>query len=409
MGKIEGIKIQNYGVLKDIVLGKTRNNQSARPLGNLVAVIGPSGNGKSTLADAFGFIADCLEIGVEAACDAANRGGFEKLISQGCTEPISFELYYRESSNTRPITYELDIDLDKMGRPYVKKERLRQRVETHGWPRSFMHLQDGTGYAFEGNDGGQDDDGSVTGKKVEVQLSDIRRLGIVTLGAMKQYNRIEKFLSFLKSWYLCYFSPDAARRLQTAAPQAYLDRIGSNINNVAQYMYRENKKGFEKVLQQIQSKLPGIEKIEPQKFENGQMMLRFYEKGFEHPFYSQRMSDGTLKLFAYYLLLHEKNPRQLVFIEEPENGLYHHYQADLAEEMKRNVGTGFSKQLFITTHSPFFVNALGPDDVWVLTKNDAGYSDIKRASDYTFVRELAEEGVSVGDMWYSKYFENTEE
>ena len=169
-------------------------------------------------------------------------------------------------------------------------------------------------------------------------------------------------------------------------------------------MYRENRKEFEKVLLEIQSKLPGIEKIEPQKFENGQMMLRFYETGFDKPFYSQRMSDGTLKLFAYYLLLHEKNPRQLVFIEEPENGLYHHYLGDLAEEMKKDVGTGFSKQLFVTTHSPFFVNALGPDDVWVLTKEN-GYSTAKRASEFAFVKELAEEGVAVGDMWYSKYFE----
>ncbi len=410
MGKIEGIKIQNYGVLKDIVLGKTMTNQSEHSLSNLVAIIGPSGNGKSTLADAFGFVADCLEMGVEAACDANNRGGFEKLVSQGATDPISFELYYRESSNTRPITYELEIALDRQERPYVKKERLRQRVQSHGWPRSFMYLQDGIGYAFEGNDdGGQDDDGSITGKKVDVQLSDLRRLGIVTLGAMKQYTRIEKFLDFLRSWYLCYFSPDAARGIQTAAPQAYLDRVGSNINNVAQYMYRENKKEFEKVLQEIQSKLPGIEKIEPQKFENGQMMLRFYEKGFKEPFYSQRMSDGTLKLFAYYLLLHEKNPRQLVFIEEPENGLYHHYLGELAEEMKRGVGNGFSKQLFVTTHSPFFVNSLGPDDVWVLTKGENGYSNIKRASEFDFVKELAEEGVAVGDMWYSKYFENAEE
>ena len=405
MGKIEGIKIQNYGVLRDVTLGKTRTKQSERSLGNLVAIIGPSGNGKSTVADALGFIADCLEMGVESACDANNRGGFEKLISQGATEPIAFELYYRESSNTRPITYELEIDLDKTGRPYVKKERLRQRIKSYGWPRSFMYLQEGVGYAFEGNDdSGQDDDGNVTGKKVEVQLSDIRRPGIVTLGAMKQYNRIEKFLNFIKSWYLCYFSPDAARKIQTAAPQAYLDRIGSNINNVAQYMYRENRKEFEKVLLEIQSKLPGIEKIEPQKFENGQMMLRFYETGFDKPFYSQRMSDGTLKLFAYYLLLHEKTPRQLVFIEEPENGLYHHYLGDLAEEMKKDVGTGFSKQLFVTTHSPFFVNALGPDDVWVLTKEN-GYSTAKRASEFAFVKELAEEGVAVGDMWYSKYFE----
>lgn len=409
MGKIEGIEIQNYGVLKNIVLGKTRTRQSAKALGNLIAIIGPSGNGKSTLADAFGFIADCLEIGVEAACDANNRGGFEKLISQGATDPIRFELYYRESSNTRPITYELEIDLDKAGRPYVKMERLRQRLEKHGWPRSFMYLQNGVGYAFEGNDdGGQDDDGSITGKKIDVQLSDVRRPAIVTLGAMKQYNRIEKFLNFLKSWYLCYFSPDAARGLQTAAPQAYLDRIGSNINNVAQYMYRENKKEFEKVLEEIKDKLPRIERIEPQKFENGQMMLRFFEQGFSQPFYSQRMSDGTLKLFAYYLLLHEKNPRQLVFIEEPENGLYHHYLGELAEEMKQNVGTGFSKQLFVTTHSPFFVNSLGPDDVWILTKESDGYSVIKRASEYAFVKELAEEGVPVGDMWYSKYFEGTE-
>lgn len=405
MGKIEGIKIQNYGVLKDIVLGKTRTKQSEKSLGNLVAIIGPSGNGKSTLADAFGFIADCLEIGVEAACDANNRGGFEKLISQGATEPIAFELYYRESSNTRPITYELEIDLDRTGRPFVKRERLRQRVEKHGWPRSFMYLQDGEGYAFEGVDGGQDDDGTVIGNKVDVRLSDIRRPGIVTLGAMKQYVRIEKFLNFLKSWYLCYFSPDAARKLQSAAPQAYLDRIGSNINNVAQYMYRENKKEFEKVLREIQTKIPGIERIEPQRFDNGQMMLKFFEKGFREPFYSQRMSDGTLKLFAYYLLLHEKNPRQLVFIEEPENGLYHHYLGNLAEEMKKEVGNGYSKQLFVTTHSPFFVNSLGPDDVWVLAKGEDGYSTLKRASEFLFVKELADEGVPLGDMWYSQYFE----
>lgn len=407
MGKIEGIQIKNYGPLKDIVLGKTRTNQSAKALENLVAIIGPSGNGKSTLADAFGFIADCLEMGVEEACDANNRGGYEKLVSQGADEPISFEIYYREARTTRPITYQLVIAMDETNRPYVKEERLRQRIERYGWPRSFLYLQEGKGYAFEGSEKdatGQDDDGRVIGKPISVELSDIRKPGIVTLGAMKQYERIEKFLAFLKSWYLCYFSPDAARTLQTAAPQQYLNRIGSNINNVAQYMYRENRKDFEKVLKDIQMKLPGIEQIEPIRFDNGQMMLRFWEKGFQEPFYSSRMSDGTLKLFAYYLLLHEKNPRRLVFIEEPENGLYHHYLGNLADEMRENVGKGFTKQLFVTTHSPFFVNSLSPDEVWVLSRDEDGFSNIKKASEYEFVKELSEEGVALGDMWYSKYF-----
>ena len=152
------------------------------------------------------------------------------------------------------------------------------------------------------------------------------------------------------------------------------------------------------------STLPAVIRHGPVKFDNGQMMLKFWEHGFEKAFYSPKMSDGTLKLFAYYLLLHEKNPRQLVFIEEPENGLYHQYLSMLAEEMLKSVGTGFSKQLFVTTHSPFFVNALSPDHVWVLTKGENGFSSIKRASEYDFVKELSEEGVPLGDMWYSRYF-----
>lgn len=55
MGKIEGVKIENFGPLKNIVMGKTLSNQKGIALGNVTAIIGPSGNGKSTLADAFGF------------------------------------------------------------------------------------------------------------------------------------------------------------------------------------------------------------------------------------------------------------------------------------------------------------------------------------------------------------------
>ncbi len=407
MGKILGIAIQNYGTLKNIKMGRLYGDDfKAQELTNMVAIIGPSGNGKSTLADAFGFISDCLLTDIESACDKNNRGGYDQLVSQGSLEPIHFEIYYKENQNSRPITYELTIAKDIYDRPYVKEERLRQRRpgQRIGRPLSFLNLNEGKGYAFEGVEGGQDENGIIEGKKVEVELTDNRKLGIVTLGAMKQYSRIEKFLDFLKSWYLCYFSPDAARQIQTAAPTQYLDRTGSNINNVAQYMYRENSLNFRRILNEIQTKIPNITKIEPVKLKNGQMVLEFYQDGFSEPFFSQRMSDGTLKLFAYYLLLHEKNPRQLVFVEEPENGLYHHYLASLAREMKTNVGTGFTKQLFVTTHSPFFVNALNPEQVWVLEKDKTGFSTAKLGADYEFVREMIDEGATIGDLWYSKFF-----
>ena len=151
MGKIEGVRIKNFGPLRDIVMGRTFSYQRGMALGNMTVIIGPSGNGKSTLADAFGFLADCLELGVEAACDSKNRGGFSQIRSQGVNEPIKFELYYRERSNTSPITYELEIAEDSTGRPYVKEERLRQRVMKtgRGRPLIFLFLQNGKGFAYE--------------------------------------------------------------------------------------------------------------------------------------------------------------------------------------------------------------------------------------------------------------------
>ena len=408
MGKIEGIRIQNYGSLKSVKLGKLFSDQKGDVLGNLVTVIGPSGTGKSTIADAFGFVADCLDKGVEEACDLNNRGGFERLVSQNVNEPIKFELYYRETSNTRPITYELTIALDEKKRPYVHEERLRFRKpgQKRGWPLSFLNLVDGKGYAIEGAEAGQDEQGEVfgEGRKVDVNLSDKRKLAIVTYGAMSEYTRIVDFLNFLKSWYLCYFSPDSARQEQYAAPQPYLNRTGSNLNNVAQYMYREDAASFKKILIEIQKKLKGIKKITPTITDDKRIVLRFLEEGFSESFYSSRMSDGTLKLFAYYLLLNENIPRQLVFLEEPENGLYHQYLSDLASELRNDVGKGFKKQLFVTTHSPFFVNALQPEDVWVLEKGKDGFSKIQRASDYPYVKAMVAEQVPLGDLWFSKYF-----
>ena len=83
MGRIIGIRIKNYGSLKDIKLGKLLfDSKDVKELTNMNAIIGQSGTGKSTLADAFGFLADSLEKGVEFACDLTGRGGYESIISQ---------------------------------------------------------------------------------------------------------------------------------------------------------------------------------------------------------------------------------------------------------------------------------------------------------------------------------------
>ncbi|MFM8224250.1 MAG: AAA family ATPase, partial [Planctomycetaceae bacterium] len=105
MPRIEGIRIRNFRALRDVTLGRLVNTQKTEPLAPFTAVIGQNGVGKSSLFDAFGFLADCLKVGVEEACDARGRGGFERLRSHGQSGPLSFEVYYRQQPDSRPITY----------------------------------------------------------------------------------------------------------------------------------------------------------------------------------------------------------------------------------------------------------------------------------------------------------------
>jgi len=331
MAKIDGFRVKNFRALKDVTLGKLWNMQKVKPLSPMTAVIGKNGSGKSTLFDAFGFLADCLKFGVEEACDRNGRGGFERLRSQGVNEPIEFEVYYKEDGKTRPITYELTIDIDKSGRPFVLYERLRQRRkgQKHGRPFSFLILNNGAGVAWKGNAEGTKDDADRSqldmqeflfrlrqemrkeseGSETEfVELEDNRKLGITTLGALKQHPRIAGFRRFIEGWYLSYFTPDAARSLPLAGPQKHLNIHGDNLGNVVQFMEREHRAQFQKVLNRIANKIPGIDKISWEKTPDGRLLLKFNDKAFADPFYAQQMSDGTLKVFAYLLMLEDPTP-----------------------------------------------------------------------------------------------------
>ena len=235
MAKIEGFSIRNYGVLRDITLGKLWNTQRNQPLSPMTVVIGKNGTGKSSLFDAFGFLADCLKLGVEEACDAKGRGGFDRIRSQGCSDSIEFQVYYRQDPSSRPITYELVIDTDGTGRPCVKQERLRQRRkgQKHGRPFSFLWLENGEGVAWNGeelaHENDQEDDElsrlfmkvkrTLRGLRTEesretefIELQDKRKLGIATLGALKQHPRISAFRQFIEGWR--NYSP----KLSTARP-----------------------------------------------------------------------------------------------------------------------------------------------------------------------------------------------
>ena len=430
MARIEGIKIENYRVLRHVTLGRMWYLPSSIALTPVTAVIGKNGVGKSSLFDAFGFLADCLKLGVEEACDQRGRGGFDRIRSQGSNAPIEFEVCYREEPGAQLITYILLIDKDFSGRPYVFSEYLlhQRDGQSDGSPRAFLMLHNGSGVVWKGESQGQQIDESVVegvdfkrlhdlfnrreqaaaenDETQSVQLQDNRRLGISTLGALKQHPRISTFREFIEGWYLSYFTPDAARSLPMAGPQRRLNSHGDNLGNVVQHMQRDHPDTFKNILAKIADRIPGIDRIDTQQSPDGRLLLCFNDRGFQDPFYAHQMSDGTLKVFAYLLMLEDPSPPPFICIEEPENGLYHKLLEVLAAEFRSHAtGEKNAPQIFLTTHQPYLVDALMPEETWVLEKQYDGFATVRRASDDKTVKAMVEEGLPLGSLWYSDYLD----
>ncbi len=405
MPRLLGVRIKNFRGLADFEVGQRGyGKDSGEPLPALVCFIGPNGSGKSSLLDAFGFISDCLLEGVEAACDKPARGGFERLRTQGSSGPIEFELTFQDEDPERPIEYILHIDLAD-GVAIVAKEQLSQRrtSASRGRPYDFLNLTSGVGKVWAGDIVST---GPEAKRFTKVTLADKSRLGITTLGNLAEHPRIVRLRTYIEQWYLSYFVPEAARTLPPAGPQRYLDRQGANIGNVLQYYERQYPKAFRGILERLAKSIPGLRRITTEVSRDKRLLLRFDEAGYTDPFYQQSMSDGTLKMLAYAVLLADPKPRPFIGIEEPENGLYVRLVEQLAglfsEQAKH---PDHPTQLLVTTHSPYFVDALQPESVWLIRKDKKGHATATRTADMPQVRAMYEQGIPLGSLWYSSHLD----
>ena len=407
MGYIQGFRIKNYRLLKDVALGAiltpaassdsdAQLPKQGKPLTPITVVIGRNGYGKSTLCDALGFIVDCLKSDAEQAC--ISRGGFDKIISEGSDRILEFQIRYES------LLYTLCVTADEYNIPFVFAETL-------------SHVSHNVASASTVNFFVKHGEGKVLhpglGKIEDVRLADKRRLVLSTLGNLTDYPDIVAFREFLDSWYLSYFTPDAARIPPLVGPQKHLSRRGSNLANVIQYWEREHKGRLDDMLNRVLGKVLGIRKIETHQTEDGRLLLRFFEQapseqGVEKPFYASQMSDGTLKLVAYLVLLGDPQPPPLICFEEPENGLYHRLLGAFVDEIRRHAEESGGAQFFITTHQPYLVDALNPNEVWILDKGADAFATVRRASDDPIVRNMVAEGMPLGALWFSEYLDGTE-
>lgn len=395
--KIEQIKIRNYKALKDVEI---------RDIKNLSVFLGANGSGKSTLFDAIGFLSDSLKHNVKYAL--TKRGGMIEVISRDQKPPIEFEIKFRnfrEDTKKKPplITYFLQIG-EEDNSPIVLKEILsyRRGGGGHGRPWRFLDFSKGKGQAIinedeYGKEGAQE-------KREEQFLDSPDILALKGLGQFQKFKAVASFRRLLENWYVSNFHIQASRAVQELTISEHLSSEGENLAAVTQFIYSNHPEIFRKILEKLKKRVPGIEGVTANDTIDGRIVLKFKDGSFKDPFIARYVSDGTLKMFAYLILLHDPVPYPLLCIEEPENFLHPALMYQLAEEFREYANNG--GQVFISTHSPEFVNALNIEEVYWLTK-ESGFSKIKKASETEIVGKMVQEGEPLGQLWKQGYLKGS--
>jgi len=392
--KIEYIRLKNF---------KAFQNAELKDLPNFCVFVGANGSGKSTIFSMFGFLRDAMASNVNTALmKLGGSRGFREVRSRNADGPIEIELKFREKDTSPLTTYFLQID-EERGKAYVAREILRYRRGSSGQPWHFLDFSRGTGTA-------------VTNELESVtDVSDLQREGqtlkspdLLAIKGLAQFERFPAVVALgnlIENWHISDFHISRARPEQEAGYAEHLSREGENLSLVIQYLYQHHRDDFLKILELLKRRVPGISNVDSKTTEEGRVLLKFQDGSFEDPFLARYVSDGTIKMLAYLTLLYDPNPHPLLCVEEPENQLYPKLLWELAEEFRTYANRG--GQVFVSTHSPDFLNATRIEEVFWLVKIE-GYTQIRRASEDPQIAAYMREGDQMGYLWEQGFFEGAD-
>lgn len=378
--RIEYLRVRNYRALQDVEM---------KNITPLMVLLGPNGSGKSTVFDVFNFLSECFQYGLRYAWD--RRGRARELKTRGQEGPIVIDIKYRERKKLPLITYHLAVDEGDRG-PVVAEEWLQwtRKKGKAGRPFRFLEYRNGQGRAVSGDMPDADDE------RIETPLRSPDLIAVNTLGQFAEHPRVAALREFITGWYVSYLSIEDTRGQPEAGPQERLSKTGDNLPNVIQYLKEQHPDRLDQVFETLRRRVPRLETVQAEPMQDGRLLLQIKDAPFDRPVMSRYVSDGTMKMLSYLVVLMDPEPPQFIGIEEPENFLHPRLLPELAEECR---AASERSQMLVTTHSPFFLNGLKPEEVRVIYRAENGYSEVVRAADIEGIPEFVNAGASMGYLW----------
>jgi predicted ATPase len=321
------------------------------------------------------------------------RGHARELKTLGQLGPVEIQFTFRETITTR-ITYHLSID-EENGAPVVLNEWMEVEDGGEGMPFRFLDFARGKGMAIVG------DDPSRKEGRIEIPLKSTDLLAMNALGQFADHPRVAAFREFIQGWHLSQLSVEYMRQEPQGDRARHLTRSSDNLAHVIKNLSTNHPDHWARLVEIIRNHIPRVDDVLTEQLPDGRLALLVKDAPFDRPMLARFASEGTLKLLAYLVMLNAPEPPSLIGLEEPENDLHPRLLPELAELCRI---ASERTQLLATTHSPFFLNALRPEEAWILWRDDLGHAHCNRAAELPGVRDFMENGALLGDLWMEGHF-----
>lgn len=209
---------------------------------------------------------------------------------------------------------------------------------------------------------------------------------------------------YIAGWQFFQLIPELSKVSNTPASAAqFLDPQGAQLSAWLHTFQSNYPEAFDRIVSVAKEAFPEIESLATPVTQAGATFLQSKERDLRSPVTIYYASDGEIKFLQLLSIIYSPFNVNLVAVEEPESHL-HPRLIELLVEAANNIRIELgdsAAQVFATTHSPFLVDKLDPEDV-ILVDKIAGATTCVRAKDKEGIKKMLEDGeLSFGRLWYS--------
>ena len=362
--KLISARVRNFKSLEDVTLN----------FRDLTIIVGANATGKS----------NCLE--------ALRR--FGQIVKAGSPPPSEWLQGILRNSSSQALTLEIITKADNQDINY--QVSISTNDEKVIFSRELLQIGEITVINVHENQGKVYDEDDEDGKNPQDYKSKQGNLALKTAGDYGSKPLTSQLSEFMRTWQFYDFEPRVMRGKrrsfslilkETQEEIPSLDIDGEYLEQVLLYWKLKHSDKFQEINQElyrclgISLEVSGNEELRVKEVDGQKIKL-------------SGLSDGTLRIIGYYVLLHQDDLPPLIGIEEPERNLHPAILTTIANILKK---LSQRTQVIITTHSSQLLDCFDSDEinsntsVLLLSKKDSSGTHVFRLEQLSQEREdLAE-------------------